>query len=335
MNSIFQKKANASINNQATSPEEAKPLNVLDESSNNKKVVLLDLILESLLDPMQNSLGSALLGSGDVHSGRTGARLCFAELLRALPADQSKSRLSGTSLHTARLSFFSPESKASSPCSLISGPSVKSSASATPVVRGVRGDDAHFECASSPANNTPATLQLNIPLLRGLQRRFPWPQEQNSCCRAEMVTRVLQSWYESWEGRGDVGEQMGEKLWQTHSEKISKVSRVGGCRAEPLPFPFGTGHQAGQAWPERIPGDSAVENRPEICAGELTGAVEPSQLTWLIQTSQGIKLTEKEEEWSLEWIHTCPYFFLFAYGSLCSLPSRSDGETPIVYKKLF
>lgn len=70
-----------------------------------------------------------------------------------------------------------------------------------------------------------------------------------------------------------------------------------------------------------------VENSPEIYGGELTDAVKPSQLTWLIQTSQWIKLTEEEEEWSLEWIHMCSYFFLFAYGSLWSLPSQSDGET--------
>lgn len=93
MNSIFQKKANASISNQDTSPEKAAPLNALDGNNNNKEVIMLDLIPESLFGTMQNGLGFALLGSGDVHSRRTGARLCFAELLRALPADQSKSCL--------------------------------------------------------------------------------------------------------------------------------------------------------------------------------------------------------------------------------------------------
>lgn len=51
MNSIFQKKANDTINNQDTSPGKAKSLMYLLQ----KNVILLDLILQSLFDTAQNS----------------------------------------------------------------------------------------------------------------------------------------------------------------------------------------------------------------------------------------------------------------------------------------
>lgn len=79
MSSIFQKKANGSINNQDISPEEAKSLNVL---AGKKKDILLYLILESLFDTMQSSWDlhrKALLSSGDVHSCVGEARVSFAE----------------------------------------------------------------------------------------------------------------------------------------------------------------------------------------------------------------------------------------------------------------
>lgn len=69
MSSIFQKKANGSINNQDISPEKAMSLNVLAKGKK-KKDILLDLILESLFDTMQSSWDlhrKALLSSGDVH----------------------------------------------------------------------------------------------------------------------------------------------------------------------------------------------------------------------------------------------------------------------------
>lgn len=80
MSSIFQKKANGSINNQDISPEKAKSLNILAERK--KKDILLDLILESLFDTMQSSCDlhrKALLSSGDVHSCVGEARVSFAE----------------------------------------------------------------------------------------------------------------------------------------------------------------------------------------------------------------------------------------------------------------
>lgn len=67
----------------------------------------------------------------------------------------------GLSLHKSTLNIFSPESQASHLGSVNDVPWTECSVSTTPVAQ-VLGDDVHGECASFPASNTPAMLQLNI-----------------------------------------------------------------------------------------------------------------------------------------------------------------------------
>lgn len=166
-------------------------------------------------------------------------------------------------------------------------------------------------------------LQLNILLLHSLQR-VPGPCKHNRSCQVKMVTQVQQRWYGIWEATGDVSWKTGNKLWQTHSESNKRSIESEAALQNHFHFHLELIIELSRLGlnTSLVTEDITVENSPKMYDGELAEAVEPSWLTQWLQKSWWIKLTKEEEEWSLEWIPTCSYFFLFVMGPSAPFPLK-------------